>query len=135
MVVAITKEHSQKIDSASDASLQKEVENVVEKEHLKVDTPWKAEENPLDQDQRVEENTEQIAQEVDEDIQEVAKILACKMMSGENAQSQDKQMKFSTGFDLNIEDLNLYFNTDVFQDRSEERRVGKECRSRWSPYH
>ena len=23
----------------------------------------------------------------------------------------------------------LYFN------RSEERRVGKECRSRWSPYH
>ena len=25
---------------------------------------------------------------------------------------------------------NLYFTT-----RSEERRVGKECRSRWSPYH
>ena len=25
----------------------------------------------------------------------------------------------------------------VFEDmlRSEERRVGKECRSRWSPYH
>ena len=23
----------------------------------------------------------------------------------------------------------------VEQDRSEERRVGKECRSRWSPYH
>ena len=23
--------------------------------------------------------------------------------------------------------------TDI--DRSEERRVGKECRSRWSPYH
>ena len=22
-----------------------------------------------------------------------------------------------------------------FQLRSEERRVGKECRSRWSPYH
>src|SRR5712692_5815544 len=22
-----------------------------------------------------------------------------------------------------------------FFDRSEERRVGKECRSRWSPYH
>ena len=21
------------------------------------------------------------------------------------------------------------------RDRSEERRVGKECRSRWSPYH
>ena len=23
----------------------------------------------------------------------------------------------------------------VIDDRSEERRVGKECRSRWSPYH
>ena len=24
---------------------------------------------------------------------------------------------------------------DAMSDRSEERRVGKECRSRWSPYH
>src|SRR3990167_7780677 len=24
---------------------------------------------------------------------------------------------------------------DGFQTRSEERRVGKECRSQWSPYH
>src|SRR3712207_9019001 len=24
---------------------------------------------------------------------------------------------------------------EAFQARSEERRVGKECRSRWSPYH
>ena len=24
---------------------------------------------------------------------------------------------------------------DSFDERSEERRVGKECRSRWSPYH
>ena len=24
---------------------------------------------------------------------------------------------------------------DVKMRRSEERRVGKECRSRWSPYH
>ena len=28
-------------------------------------------------------------------------------------------------------------DSDISQsdDRSEERRVGKECRSRWSPYH
>src|SRR3712207_9554498 len=26
-------------------------------------------------------------------------------------------------------------NRTPFQGRSEERRVGKECRSRWSPYH
>ena len=30
-------------------------------------------------------------------------------------------------YDLILLDLNL--------PRSEERRVGKECRSRWSPYH
>ena len=24
---------------------------------------------------------------------------------------------------------------EELEDRSEERRVGKECRSRWSPYH
>ena len=27
------------------------------------------------------------------------------------------------------------FQTWFEQARSEERRVGKECRSRWSPYH
>ena len=27
------------------------------------------------------------------------------------------------------------FSTDAVTLRSEERRVGKECRSRWSPYH
>ena len=26
-------------------------------------------------------------------------------------------------------------NIDTGEVRSEERRVGKECRSRWSPYH
>ena len=32
---------------------------------------------------------------------------------------------------------NALNNVDVLnpQTRSEERRVGKECRSRWSPYH
>ena len=27
------------------------------------------------------------------------------------------------------------FAIGVIEGRSEERRVGKECRSRWSPYH
>ena len=27
------------------------------------------------------------------------------------------------------------YDNDIFIARSEERRVGKECRSRWSPYH
>ena len=33
-----------------------------------------------------------------------------------------------------IELYNAIFDTD-YDKRSEERRVGKECRSRWSPYH
>ena len=32
--------------------------------------------------------------------------------------------------------LDLFFSTpQTVRRRSEERRVGKECRSRWSPYH
>ena len=41
-----------------------------------------------------------------------------------------------------IEDSGVGFNDveydrfkRIFDSRSEERRVGKECRSRWSPYH
>ena len=30
---------------------------------------------------------------------------------------------------------NLALNMESKGFRSEERRVGKECRSRWSPYH
>ena len=29
----------------------------------------------------------------------------------------------------------LFANEQDAVNRSEERRVGKECRSRWSPYH
>ena len=32
------------------------------------------------------------------------------------------------------EGINMFDGT-TWQFRSEERRVGKECRSRWSPYH
>ena len=35
------------------------------------------------------------------------------------------------------DDNNFLEKKDIFEQltRSEERRVGKECRSRWSPYH
>ena len=33
-----------------------------------------------------------------------------------------------------IEKIQEMFNKNL-EERSEERRVGKECRSRWSPYH
>ena len=43
---------------------------------------------------------------------------------------------------LETKDLHVYYGQkeaikgiDMQFERSEERRVGKECRSRWSPYH
>ena len=36
--------------------------------------------------------------------------------------------------DINVCDVEVDAIID-FSARSEERRVGKECRSRWSPYH
>ena len=35
----------------------------------------------------------------------------------------------------NIENKALTYMSILLYARSEERRVGKECRSRWSPYH
>ena len=34
----------------------------------------------------------------------------------------------------NVDTYN-FATLDINDTRSEERRVGKECRSRWSPYH
>src|SRR2546422_10290048 len=39
--------------------------------------------------------------------------------------------KTSNGPDVHV----ILVETKDAMDRSEERRVGKECRSRWSPYH
>ena len=33
---------------------------------------------------------------------------------------------------VHLQDVTIH---QTFTTRSEERRVGKECRSRWSPYH
>ena len=35
----------------------------------------------------------------------------------------------------NTKIVNCYDHYEELACRSEERRVGKECRSRWSPYH
>ena len=35
----------------------------------------------------------------------------------------------------NIFSGNSHMSAEMDNERSEERRVGKECRSRWSPYH
>ena len=54
------------------------------------------------------------------------------LLASSNAMATDNFMVNRTDF----RDESIYFMmTTRFYDRSEERRVGKECRSRWSPYH
>ena len=44
--------------------------------------------------------------------------------------------KIAEGAWKEIDNKNVIaINMPMTKDRSEERRVGKECRSRWSPYH
>ena len=38
-------------------------------------------------------------------------------------------------WDISQDKLKMIENNSIPTTRSEERRVGKECRSRWSPYH
>ena len=42
---------------------------------------------------------------------------------------------FKTENDFQLAKQSIEKNLEDFERRSEERRVGKECRSRWSPYH
>ena len=49
------------------------------------------------------------------------------------------QIPLPVGMPVVLEYIQLWTHLEIFQKRiiirSEERRVGKECRSRWSPYH
>ena len=56
--------------------------------------------------------------------------------TGQNMKKTNLDIDFSFKKN-NVDELffNLSENPDGFKNRSEERRVGKECRSRWSPYH
>ena len=38
-------------------------------------------------------------------------------------------------YKVEVKNINSFTFVKKAIDRSEERRVGKECRSRWSPYH
>ena len=48
----------------------------------------------------------------------------------------DRALELFRAAGQKVEDNCVRFDPDfVLEQRSEERRVGKECRSRWSPYH
>jgi len=57
-----------------------------------------------------------------------------------DAEGADNCVAFLNEIKAHAEDKQIticmeYLNSKVNHKRSEERRVGKECRSRWSPYH
>ena len=51
-----------------------------------------------------------------------------------NCNTQNAKIKSITEKTL-IVGIDVGSETHYARARSEERRVGKECRSRWSPYH
>ena len=52
------------------------------------------------------------------------------------ALQENKINRIGSDTDINIDvKIIAATNKDLKAERSEERRVGKECRSRWSPYH
>ena len=62
-------------------------------------------------------------------------LAVCLMTTGCNSK---KEAVLTSGIDLANLDTMAMPGTSFYQyacGRSEERRVGKECRSRWSPYH
>ena len=57
------------------------------------------------------------------------------------AEAGDVELAYQMGVCAAKEAINAGYHwtfgpcVDIIGNRSEERRVGKECRSRWSPYH
>src|SRR2546429_9405297 len=49
--------------------------------------------------------------------------------------SSARRVYISRGTHTVVMNADTYAVEGDIPDRSEERRVGKECRSRWSPYH
>ena len=63
--------------------------------------------------------------------------LFCKIIKGEIPSTKVYEDEDILAFnDINSSTNSYISNTKkTYRIRSEERRVGKECRSRWSPYH
>ena len=71
---------------------------------------------------------------------ETKKILVSSLLSEKTAHGETNTTSHNV-IETQTEALDSNFTTitrlrdKVYDERSEERRVGKECRSRWSPYH
>ena len=70
-------------------------------------------------------------------VEEYAKIIAEKASLRRLIEAADQIVDKGYSPESSAEEVLEFAENRVFEidDRSEERRVGKECRSRWSPYH
>ena len=66
-----------------------------------------------------------------------ALVLSGLLLAAPAAQAAPSLLGQSSNFELEVIEMELEITADDPRPkaRSEERRVGKECRSRWSPYH
>ena len=58
-------------------------------------------------------------------------VSGCSLLELDESTGLDREEAYS--YFSNVKGLATYVYSQL--PRSEERRVGKECRSRWSPYH
>ena len=120
---------SKRIDKVEDVlELGQEIQVVVED----VDPNGKISLTPAegDSEESAQNNTE--ATEAEE-VQEIESEEIVEAESDENFVDADADADDDDDDDENYNRSDDYEEDD--DDRSEERRVGKECRSRWSPYH
>ena len=91
-------------------NLQKKIGNIISVSKLYQSAPWGFESSYCFINQAIAIQTMLNPEELLDEIQRIEKFFG--RTRNNTKQYQDRSM-----------------------DRSEERRVGKECRSRWSPYH
>src|SRR3989449_3580020 len=70
-------------------------------------------------------------------LRPILAITACRALGGRvsDVLPAAAAIEMIHTYSLIHDDLPALDNDDLRRGRSEERRVGKECRSRWSPYH
>ena len=87
--------------------------------------------------QKVAFLTGQTTDDLIREIQQYAPIIIFSFKENEMKELQNR-FKHTLNKTKSIEErlrVSLTFPSVYNAERSEERRVGKECRSRWSPYH
>src|SRR2546422_8948643 len=95
---------------------------------------WQAEKETIGGLQAKKAQLEQLRTEADQatrrgDLQRAAEITYGRIPAIEREIGETEKRL------ADVQKKGKYLKEEVDAERSEERRVGKECRSRWSPYH